>query len=143
LAVVACTACLLGCRSSSNEQYTPSEQLSRNALVAALDQWKSGDAIAFIKGDPSVQIVDSTRQREQRLLAYDIISDESLDVGRRYRVKVQLENPAAEQTLQFIVVGIDPLLVFRQEDYDMLAHWDMAMPAPEAESSQSAPSDVP
>ena len=127
----------------ANERYTPTEQSSRAALVQALDQWKSDEAAAFIKGKPSVQIVDTGRQQGQRLVAYDIISDESLDVGRRYHVKVKLDNPNAEQTLQYVVVGIDPLLVFRQEDYDMLAHWDMSMPASPEDSRQPAKSGEP
>ena len=144
LAAVAC-CCLgvSGCRPApSNAKYTPSEEGSRTALVAALDQWKSGEAVATIKGNPSVQVVDTHRQ-DQRLLAYDIISEESLNVGRRYHVKVRLDNPSAEQTLQYVVVGIDPLLVFRQEDYDMLAHWDMSMPASKNENDSSTKSDVP
>jgi hypothetical protein len=100
-----------------------------------------GVAMAPIKCQPSIQIVDTQRQQGQRLLSYDVISEDSLDVGRRYQVKVELDNPNAQQTLRFVVVGIDPLLVFRQEDYDMLAHWDMAMPA--TESSAPAKSDEP
>ena len=39
-------------------------------------------------------------------------------------VKLRLEQPREEQTARFIVLGQDPLWVFREEDYEMAAHWD-------------------
>jgi hypothetical protein len=34
--------------------------------------------------------------------------------------------------VRYIVLGIDPLFVFRQEDFDLLMHWDHHMPASQA-----------
>ena len=39
-------------------------------------------------------------------------------------VKLSLDKPREEQTVRFIVLGQDPLWVFREEDYEMTAHWD-------------------
>ena len=125
-AALACCLWLNGCRAVSNEQFTPPEERAKNALVAVLEQWKSGAAPAPIEGDPLVRISDTQRRDGQRLLNYSIVGAESLDVGRRFQVQLQLDNPAEQQTVQFIVVGIDPLWVFRREDYDVLAHWDMS-----------------
>jgi hypothetical protein len=40
-------------------------------------------------------------------------------------VRLHLDNPAAEERAKFVVFGIDPLWVYRQEDYEMLIHMDM------------------
>ncbi len=29
--------------------------------------------------------------------------------------------------VRFLVVGIDPILVFRQEDYELISHWEHKM----------------
>jgi hypothetical protein len=44
-----------------------------------------------------------------------------------FTVKLTLEDPATELKARYVVVGIDPVWVFRQEDYDMLSHWDHPM----------------
>ena len=44
-----------------------------------------------------------------------------------YAVRLFLENPTQEQTVRFVVLGLDPVWVMRHEDYMMTLHWDMKM----------------
>ena len=39
--------------------------------------------------------------------------------------------------VRFVVFGIDPLWVFRQEDYEMFAHWEHLMDGPEAPAADA------
>jgi len=72
--------------------------------------------------------VDTGRQEGQILRSFQILGETSLrGEGRCYVVGLTLDNPAAEQRARFVVVGIDPIWVFRKEDYDKLAHWEHPM----------------
>jgi hypothetical protein len=69
-----------------------------------------------------------------------VLSEVSLAAaGRCYVVGLKFDNPPAERRERFVVVGIDPLWVFRKEDYDKLAHWEhpMELPQPVKPDSQS------
>jgi hypothetical protein len=71
---------------------------------------------------------DTHRRAGQKLARYEIVGELPSDEGRLFAVRVHLENPAAEAKVNFLVVGIDPLWVFRQEDYQMVTHWEHNMP---------------
>jgi hypothetical protein len=45
------------------------------------------------------------------------------EAGRTFVVNVHLKNPDAQEKVKYIVIGINPLWVFRQEDYETLAQW--------------------
>ena len=49
--------------------------------------------------------------------------------GRKFAVKLDLSNPKESIKTEYIVVGIEPLSVFREEDYEMVMRWDHYMPA--------------
>jgi hypothetical protein len=65
------------------------------------------------------------------------------DSGRCFAVRITLDNPAEEQRVRFIVIGVDPLWVFREEDYTMLSHWDHAMPEEPAANSEESEKEQP
>jgi hypothetical protein len=132
-----CAACV-GCRSRTADDYRPSEELCRQALAAALNAWKNGDSPGRIEGTPAVQIGDTLRRPGQKLVSYDILGETAGDQGRQFAVRVVLANPAAEEKIDFILIGIDPIWVFRQEEYDMVTHWEHKMPAEGAGDSQPA-----
>ena len=50
-------------------------------------------------------------------------------------MKLKLSNPTAEKRERYVIVGIDPLWIFRQEDYDLLLHWEHQMPPARPEDS--------
>jgi hypothetical protein len=113
------------------QRYVPSEAIAREALVSALDAWRRGDSPERVdSGSRDVQVADTHRQPGQTLADYEILGETAMDGGRRYAVRLRLESPAAVQKAHYVVLGIDPVWVFRQEDYDMIAHWDHPM-APE------------
>jgi hypothetical protein len=118
-----------GCGKSENgmARYVPAEQTARQALVAGLDAWKGGAAAGEVKGTkPLVFVTDSYRRPKERLVGYEILGEVPGDVPRCYAVDLRFA-PPREEKVRYVVVGIDPLWVFRQEDYQFLTHWDHHM----------------
>jgi len=129
---------VVGCSSPSPEKFVPAANRAEHTLAMVLDAWKSGSTVDNIDGI-SVRISDTKRRQGQVLKAFEIIGELPSDSGRRFQVKLTLDKPTAEQRVQYLVVGIDPLWVFRQEDYDMLTHWDHPMPAAETKAENNPP----
>lgn len=121
-----------GCGTAkTQEQYIPAADIARAAVEAALVDWKNGNPPGALEGiKPVGHLVDTHRKPGQTLEAFEILGELAAETTRCFAVRVRLNNPAADERLRFCVVGIDPLWVFRQEDYDNLAHWDHPMPSP-------------
>jgi hypothetical protein len=132
LRTVWCAAALLcaafvGCKTRTADDYRPPEDVCRQALSAALDGWKRGEPAGRIEGTPAVQVGDTLRRPGQKLASYEILGETAGDQGRQFAVRVVFTNPAAEEKIGFILIGIDPIWVFRQEEYDMVTHWEHKM----------------
>jgi hypothetical protein len=131
----------LGCTDRSDpSRYYPSEDKARQAVEAALAAWQQGSPAGEVPGtsNPTIATVDTHRSPTQRLKSFAILGAVPGDGPRVFTVKLVLENPAAEAKARFVVVGLDPIWVFRQEDYDMLVHWDHPMKKDgEAQSTRS------
>src|SRR5262245_59280802 len=123
-------ACGAGCGGGrGHERFIPSEETARQALEAALTAWRQGQPPGRVEGaSPAAPPGDSHRRTGQKLRRYQILGPVPGDGPRVFVVRLALENPAEEQKVRFVVLGLDPLWVFRQEDFDMLAHWEHAMP---------------
>jgi hypothetical protein len=122
-------ACGAGCGAPRGyERYVPPSDAARRALQAALDAWRDGGGPeALAARSPGVVVVDNQRRPGQALRGYEVLGELPGDGPRRFAVRLRLDDPPAEEKARFLVVGVDPLWVFRQEDYDMLAHWECGM----------------
>jgi hypothetical protein len=121
----------VGCAERSDyRRYYPPEDKARTALEAGLVAWQQGSLTNEVPGtkDPGVMWIDNHRAPGQRPKAFEILGLAPGDGPRVFTVRLVLENPATEIRARYVVVGIDPIWVFRQEDYDMLNHWDHPMP---------------
>ena len=118
---------LVGCHSRTRQDYIPSPARCEAALSSALEAWQRGEPPGRIEGTPAVQVGDSLRLAGQKLAAYEILGELPSDEGRRYAVRVKFENPAVQEKIHFILVGIDPIWVLRQEDFDVVTHWEHRM----------------
>lgn len=124
-----------GCgRQETHERYVPSTDSARVALEAALVDWREGKAPGEISRlKPIAHVIDTHRKPGQSLESFEILGEAPAEGVRCFAVLVKLSNPAAEERLRYYVVGIDPLWVFRQDDYDMLARWECKTPESEEE----------
>ena len=126
LACVVMAGCGQGDRSS---KFIPSPSAAESAIRASMEAWKKGEPVGLVAGSerPSVHVIDSHRTSGQNLSRYEILGEVPGNAPRCFAVKAYLTSPDKEERLRYIVVGIDPLWVFRQEDYDLLSHWSHPM----------------
>jgi hypothetical protein len=137
-------ACGAGCGprpSQDFERYYPPEAVARRALETGLNSWRDGQpAGKVLAGEPPVVVVDSHRRSGQKLEQYEILGALPGDGPRRFTVRLTLDEPQEDQKARYLVIGISPLWVYRQEDYDMLAHWECA--TTEREAGDNRPSSA-
>lgn len=128
--VALATLLIAGCgRSSGVERYIPEEKVAKTALDAALEAWCAGTpAGAVANTSPVVYVTDTHRRPGQELRTFEILGPVPGNAPRCFAVKLVFDKPAAEERARFVIVGIDPLWVYRQEDYDLLTHWEHKMP---------------
>lgn len=133
----------LGCDHTSRgtpEIAAPAVGTARLALIATLDAWKSGKRdVPTIGSKPEIAIVDSLRPGRP-LVDYEVSGALAVvDKVRPFVVRLELDAPRETINTRYYVLGADPLFVFRQEDFEMMVHWEHKMPpiAP-AESARTA-----
>jgi len=130
---LALVAVASGCgeRPSGFERYVPGPEVARKAIATMLDGWRAGRPLDEAVGTaPSVQVVDKHRRPGQRLDGYEILGEVATDRARGFAVRLRLVGPDEAPVVRFLAIGIDPVWVFRQEDYEMIAHWMHPMDGP-------------
>lgn len=133
----------IGCRARTAEDFIPDAELSKAAVASALDTWRDGGTEAKPVDAPDgkvrVECVDNTRAPSRPLEDYTILGETPATNARAFVVMLRFADSTETLKCRYLVVGIDPLWVFRQEDYDMLAHWDHVMPTEETAGSTALP----
>jgi hypothetical protein len=129
----------VGCGSRTDPaRFFPSPDAARAALTAALEAWKESRPTGRLAGaSPAVHVVDETRSTP-RLGRYEILGIIPGDGPPTFNVLLVTETPPERRSARYVVVGIDPLWVFRQEDFDKMAHWEMDMKHDESDGRDAA-----
>ena len=113
--------------------YKPTSAIAESAVMQALSAWQAGAVSREIAGTkPAIVVADVNRKPGQRLDQFKILGETPGQSGRTIAVKLELANPTENVKTEYIVVGIDPLWVFRREDFEMFIHWEHDMPAANA-----------
>jgi hypothetical protein len=122
-----------GCRSSNDPaRYTPQPAVGERALRAALTAWQRGESTPLVLEDATkVEVSDAYRRPGQMLKDFKILGQVAGNGGRWFEVQLQFDGPPQVEQVRYVVIGINPLWVFQQADYEMLAHWDHPVPAAE------------
>ena len=136
---------LTGC-SETDTKFVPAQETALAAVTAAMNAWKNGVAPGPVPDSaPLVHLTDSHRQPGQALNEFEILGEVPGNADRCFAVRLKLSSPEAEERVRYVVVGIDPLWVFRHEDYDMLLHWEHPMeesPTADDPAAESPPGDA-
>ena len=135
-------AACLGCaeRKPGAEEFVPTEDVARGALDACLKSWMEGLTPTPVPGTkPPVQSVDGLRTKGRTLLKYEILGPVPADAPRCFAVRMTLGNPAQELRERYVVLGLDPIWVWRHDDYVMISHWDHSMMGDRAAKPIPAP----
>ncbi|MCY2962450.1 MAG: hypothetical protein NT069_02155 [Planctomycetota bacterium] len=108
-----------GCgRGASEESYKPQESVAKTALETALSAWKGGRAgPGRFEQTPALQVVDTEWEGGAKLSDFEIGTVEEFGASRKIQVKLKLAGGTAPVEVNYIVVGKDPLWVFRDKDY--------------------------
>ncbi len=116
----AATASLPGCGGPSAEDYVPEADAARKGLEAALTSWKNGEPLKTISSlDTPVNVVDERWRAGKKLQSFEIVSEAPGDPHRTFTVKMRLAGQDHDEETKYIVTGLDPILVFREEDYNV------------------------
>lgn len=120
----------------------PDQARGRQAIEAMMATWREGHPTGILEPtSPRIQVVDTHRKPGQKLAGFEILSDSADSRVRTFSVRLALIEPEESPVIRFLVVGIDPVLIFRQEDYELLMHWEHRM-EPETEK-EAEPTAVP
>lgn len=130
LLTLVAVAGIAGCNQTKSgyERYVPSVAQAQEALDAVLAAWQRGETagpLRLASAPVTIEVADSTRRPGQRLVDYELLGEISGEGPRTFAVRLKLDNPIREREVRYYLVGIDPLWVFRQEDYEALIHWDV------------------
>jgi hypothetical protein len=97
----------------------PSGQVARTALEAALNSWCDGGKPGALPGtEPSVEVHDTPWASGQNLTSFEILREESEGVEKRFAVRLSLAKPDRVLEATYHVLGVGPVMVFRDEDYE-------------------------
>lgn len=114
---------LAGCSKGSRvEDFTPPANNARQALESALNNWQAGNPPGQVPGTkPPVEAVDSKWKAGQKLTGFEVLGEEpAAGNGPRF-FKVRLTPTKGKpQEVRYAVFGIEPLWVYREDDYKQL-----------------------
>ncbi len=106
-----------GCGDARSEAL-PSDESARTALDLALSSWRDGKKPGPIAGTtPPAEIHDSRWSLGDRLASFEILDEEKNGAEMKFNVRLTLAKPAGVQEVKYYVLGRDPVMIFRDEDY--------------------------
>ncbi len=121
-----------GCQpapSGPAELEAPGLEPARAVLIASLDAWKAGRRTSGVVtgSNPAVGVVDAARA-DRPLLEYEVVGPLMVaDKSRPFAVRLVLDEPREEVSTRYLVIGRDPLWVYRQDDFERMLHWEHKM----------------
>lgn len=110
---------MTGCGGSGEAKYVPSEGSANEALNVALQAWRDGQPYGTITSyKVPIDTYDARWQAGEKLEKFEVIRSEQLDQHKAFVVKIKLASDQEEQEDTYLVIGNNPLMVFRKQDYD-------------------------
>jgi hypothetical protein len=103
----------------------PSTDRATESLHAALSAWQAGKKCGRIEGQtPMLIAVDSAWQGGQKLSAFELLGPVDGASPPRIRVKLTLTAPGGSTETSYVLLGNDPLYVYRDVDFDRMLNMD-------------------
>jgi hypothetical protein len=98
----------------------PSKEIARSALETALKSWKEGGMPGELPGtgNPKVEVHDTHWSQGDALESFEILGEDEAAGEKRFSVRLSLSKPKQTDEVQYHVLGLDPVMVFRDEDYE-------------------------
>lgn len=115
--VLIISSMLLGCANRGTARYMPAASTARSALQTALSAWQSGEKHGpLTSSKPEINVFDARWQAGKKLESFEILEAVTGQEQPQFKVKMKLDGQP-EETLTYLIVGIDPLHIFRDADY--------------------------
>jgi hypothetical protein len=112
-------ALLSGCGGNSHDEYLPGASQAREAVEAALAEWKSGKPHETVRTlDTPIDMFDARWRDGQKLESFEITEELPANPHPSFKVRMRFAGSLQDEESTYLVMGIDPLLVFRSEDYE-------------------------
>jgi hypothetical protein len=125
-----------GCGSGAGA-YTPSAQTARQSLEAALTAWQEGKPPGRIDAtNPPVQVVDSAWQAGEKLSRFEVLREEESDDTKQFTVRLEMKTPAGQKEVHYVVHGLEPVWVYREEDFARALNMDNNPPPKPARTAR-------
>lgn len=136
---------LVGCGSppapNGLEAFVPPLEQARSCLSASLQAWRDGHPDGPVNDSGvSVEASDSERVAGRHLRDFEILGPIGTDERRTFAVRLKLDDPAEERVERYLVMGQNPVWVFRLEDYERISHWEHKMEEEEDEELEASES---
>jgi hypothetical protein len=112
-------------------RYYPPPERAQAALEAALASWQRGDPMGAVPGtgNPLIQVVDSKRSANQTLRGFMVLGVAPGDGPREFTVRLHFDDSSEGVRARYVVFGVDPVWVYRREDYELMCLWCAPTPA--------------
>ncbi len=124
-ALAAALAVLLVVPACGRPSMNPGADRARAALEASLTAWRDGKKPGNVEGaDPPVQAVDNDWSNGRKLSAFEVLREQPSESDKRFVVKLTYTNQAAPVEAVYVVVGVRPIGVYREEDYARMLNMD-------------------
>jgi len=115
---------LAGCGQNSTANYIPKANAAEESLKLALDAWKNGqpaDPAGKLPSGATVRAIDFEWTAGRKLAGYEVLNE--LPAGgetgpRKLAVKLTYADGSPPVETVYLIVGIDPLQVCREQDYE-------------------------
>ena len=107
-----------GCGGSPEAKYLPDSSAARSALELVLNAWKDGKPFGSNKlNDIPVETFDARWRDGGKLESFEILGEETVEGRPTFKVRIQIQKAQPIEDV-FLVVGNNPLMVFRKQDFD-------------------------
>src|SRR3954447_16569838 len=102
-----------------------SADAARRALQESLDAWKAGrPASSLLAEKPSIEAVDF-EWKAGRVLTDYTLGDEAPGQGTRtFSATLTLKGGPAPKAVRYMVLGLDPVRIYRDEDFNRAMNMD-------------------
>ena len=127
---------LAGCHrepKSGYERYIAPAESVRAHVTRAMEGWLKGLSPGESgSAQPEVHFVDQTRRADQKLARYEILGEVPAENARAFAVRVRYDGADEPEIVRFVALGIDPMWIFRWQDYENIWNHDTEAPADRA-----------
>jgi hypothetical protein len=108
-----------------------STEVARKALETSLKAWKSGKPASSLTAEkPRIEAVDFEWKARKTLSDYKVGEVASGQGTQTFAATLTIKGEPAPRQVRYMVLGLDPVLVFRDEDFDRFMNMDNSPTTP-------------